>query len=364
MKLVIQIRLLPDAAQSVLLRETVERTNAASNWIAGIAFENKTANVFDLRKLCYHETRQRFGLSSQQAQLAIKAVSDAYKRDKKIRVSFRTHAAIAYDQRTMGFKGVDRVSLLTLAGRTVVPFVFGTYQKERVGAAKGQCDLVLRNDGKWFLIVTVDVPDGTPIAATDFIGVDLGLNELATDSDGINHSGAPVEAGRRKHNLQRKRLQRRGTKGAKKKLKRIAGKESRFRRHTNHIISKKIVGTAKGTGRGIALEELTHIRERITARGGDARSRLGGWAFAQLRAFIEYKARLAGIPVVLVDPRNTSRTCNECGYCDEGNRRSQALFLCKACGHTANADANAAKNLRDLALGASKPPTELAALAG
>lgn len=364
MKLVIQIQLLPDAIQSVLLRGTVERTNEASNWIAGVAFENKTANVFDLRKLCYHETRKRFGLSSQQAQLAIKAVSDVYKRDKKIRVSFRKHAAIVYDQRTMGFKGIDRVSLLTLAGRTVVPFIFGVYQKERIGSAKGQCDLVLRADGKWFLIVTIDVPDGTPIVATDFVGVDLGVNELATDSDGTRHSGIPVEAVRRKHNLQRKRLQRLGTKGSKKKLRRIAGKEARFRRHTNHVISKKVVGTAKGTGRGIALEELTHIRDRITARGGDAKSRIGGWAFAQLRQFIEYKARLSGVPVVIVDPRNTSRTCNECGHCNKANRRGQAVFLCKACGHSANADVNAAKNLRVLALGAPKSPTELAALAG
>ena len=83
--------------------------------------------------------------------------------------------------------------------------------------AKGQADLVLRKDGKWFLIVTVDVPDGTPIAATDFIGVDMGIANIAADSDGDEHGGEDVDKVRRKHNLQRKRLQRKGTRGARKK---------------------------------------------------------------------------------------------------------------------------------------------------
>ena len=202
MKLVVQIRLMPDADQSAKLKSVVERTNEAANWIAGVAFEHQEANVFELRKLVYHEIREKFGLSSQQAQLAIKAVSDVYKRDKSIRVTFRPHAAIPYDVRTMGFKGIDKVSLLTLEGRIVVPFLLGKYQADRIGNAKGQCDLVLRKDGKWFLIVTVDVPEETPIPVTDFIGVDLGLASIATDSDGNQHSGKPIDDVRRKHDLQ------------------------------------------------------------------------------------------------------------------------------------------------------------------
>ena len=263
-----------------------------------------------------------------------------------------------FDQRMMSFKGVDRVSLLSLAGRVVVPFVMGKYQAERFSKAVGQCDLILRKDGKWFLLCVVDLPEGTPTSATDFIGVDLGIVEIATDSDGTAYSGKAVETVRRKHNLQRKRLGRRNTKGAKKKLKRVAGKEARFRKHTNHVLSKAIVESAKRTGRGIALEDLTHIRGRVTARGGDARNRLGGWGFAQLRSFIEYKARLAGVFVVTVDPRNTSRTCSVCGHCEKANRKNQSEFLCRSCGHHANADENAARNLR--AQAARKTATGLA----
>jgi IS605 OrfB family transposase len=350
MKLVVQIRLMPDADQSAKLKSVVERTNEAANWIAGVAFEHQEANVFELRKLVYHEVREKFGLSSQQAQLAIKAVSDVYKRDKSIRVTFRPQAAIPYDGRTMGFKGIDRVSLLTLEGRIVVPFLLGKYQADRIGNAKGQCDLVLREDGKWFLIVTVDVPEETPIPVTDFIGVDLGLASIATDSDGNQYSGKPIDDVRRKHNLQRKRLGKRNTKGAKKKLKRIAGKEARFRKETNHVIAKTIVASAKGTNRGIGLEDLKDIRARITARGGEAKNRLGGWAFGQLGAFIGYKARLAGVPVVSIDPRNTSRTCSDCGHCEKSNRRSQSEFLCRSCSLSMNADQNAALNIRVRAL--------------
>jgi putative transposase len=64
--------------------------------------------------------------------------------------------------------------------------------------------------------------------------------------------------------------------------------------------------------------------------------------------------------VVKVDPRNTSRTCSECGHCEKDNRKSQAKFLCVSCGMSMNADANAALNIR--ALANTKLATELASL--
>ena len=350
MKLVVQTQLLPDSDQDRKLRTVVGQFNAAANFAAGVAFAGRTANVYEVRKLAYAEVRERFGLSSQMAQLAIKAACDAYRRDKSIRPVFRHDAAICYDQRVMSFKGIDRVSLLTLEGRVVVPFVMGKYCDERFKLPRGQSDLILRPDGKWILLVTVDVPGDAPISVTDFLGVDLGIANIAADSDGETYSGKPVEDVRRKHNLQRQRLQRKGTKGAKKKLRRDSKKEARFRRHENHCISKKIVETAKRTGRGIALEDLKGIRERVTARGSDARNRLSGWSFGQLYAFLAYKAQLVGVPVETVDPRNTSRACARCGHCSKSNRKSQAEFVCKVCGHRAHADRNAARNIRARAL--------------
>ena len=360
MKLTVQLQLLPDADSIAKLGATLERFNTAADWVAGELFVRKLANKIIAQKILYRQVRERFELSSQMAILCIHRVVEAYKRDKSNRPRFRKHAAITYDQRVMSFRGIDRVSLLTLAGRVLVPFILGAYQRERFTLRKGQADLVLRNDSKWFLLVTVDVPDGTPTPVTDFIGVDLGIVNIATDSDGTAHTGGKVEKVRKKHNLQRKRLQRRNTRGAKKKLKRISSKEARFRKHENHCIAKRIVETARRTGRGIAVEELTGIRERIRAKGGDARNRLSGWSFFQLRGFIEYKARLAGVTVIVVNPRNTSRTCAECGHCEKANRKSQSVFSCRSCGHQANADHNAARNIRSLALAHRNGATELA----
>ncbi|HEX2619598.1 MAG TPA: transposase, partial [Phototrophicaceae bacterium] len=88
-----------------------------------------------------------------------------------------------------------------------------------------------------------------------------------------------------------------------------------------------------------------HIRSRTRVKGSENRSKHSNWAFAQLRDFLTYKARLAGVPVTLVDPRYTSQRCFECGHIEKANRKSQSEFLCCACGHTTHADVNAAKNI-------------------
>jgi transposase len=118
--------------------------------------------------------------------------------------------------KNIGFTGPDRVSISTLIGCVVVPSIMGKYQAERFGWAKGQCDLVLRRDGKWFLLVTVDVPEGTKPPVTDFIGVDLGVENIAVDSDGEVHSSRAIEAKRLKYARRRKAIGRK-TKGASRK---------------------------------------------------------------------------------------------------------------------------------------------------
>lgn len=73
-------------------------------------------------------------------------------------------------------------------------------------------------------------------------------------------------------------------------------------------------------------------------------------ALSQFGEFLRYKARLSGGQIVEVNPRNTSRRCSSCGYVAQENRESQAVFLCKKCGHEDNADHNAAVNIVDRAL--------------
>ena len=198
-----------------------------------------------------------------------------------------------------------------------------------------------------------------PLPISDFLGVDLGVVNLATTSDAETHTGDDIEACRTRYQRRRQRLQRaahlkqkhgKRPKNIRRALKRSARREAAFRRATNHVISKKLVAMATDTMRGIALEDLEGIRQRGTPFRRSQRAKMSGWAFAQLRSFVEYKARLAGVPVVLVDPQHTSQQCSACHHVARSNRRSQARFSCTQCGYTANADFNAALNIRLRAL--------------
>ena len=248
------LKLAPTTEQHQALLDTMHLFNQAANYVAALAFAEKTADKFGLQKLVYGALRTTYTLPAQLAIRCISKASEAYKRDKSIQPTFKPEGAVIYDPRVMAFKGIDTVSLLTISGRVLVPFRFGAYQEARMGAIKGQADLLYRK-GTFYLAVTLDVPTPPPDEVTDTLGVDLGIINLATDSEGETFSGEQVEKVRERHHALRQRLQKRGTKNAKRHLKKLSGKEARFRKNTNHVISKRIVQKAKANGQGIAMEE-------------------------------------------------------------------------------------------------------------
>ncbi|KFI21699.1 RNA-guided endonuclease InsQ/TnpB family protein [Nitrosococcus oceani] len=343
MKTTLQIKLLPDGTQHSALKETMRVFNDACNAIAEVAFREQCASKFALQKLVYADVRKQFGLSAQLTIRAIAKVVEAYKRDKSKQCFFKPTGAVVYDQRILSFKGLDRASLVTMQGRVSIPIQMGQYQRVQWHRAKGQADLVLVK-GAFFLLVVIDTPEAPPIDPSGFIGIDLGITKVATDSDGGSFCGSTVERVRQRYHRLRRRLQSKGTRSAKRHLKKIRRKEAQFRRSQNHIISKRLVEKAKDTGRGIALEALKHIRSRTTVRKSD-RAKHSGWSFFQLQSFIEYKAKLAGVFVQYIDPWYTSRTCSACGHADKANRKTQSHFQCVSCGYTDNADINAAINI-------------------
>ena len=339
------LKLAPTPEQDSALLETMHAFNEAANYVASVAWASKTASKFALQKVVYGELRTTHQLPAQLAIRAISKASEAYKRDKSIQPHFRPEGAVVYDPRVMAFKGLTQVSLLTLAGRVLVPFLFGAYQAARMDAIKGQADLLYRQ-GVFYLAVTLEVPEPTPGVADGTLGVDLGIVNLATDSEGETFSGHAVEKVRQRLHALRQRLQKRGTRSAKRHLKTLSGREARFRKNTNHVISKRLVAKAKAQEQGIAIEDLRHIRSRTEARlRKSQRSRHSSWSFGQLRSFLSYKAALAGVPLHTVDPAYTSKTCSACGHCEKANRMSQASFVCHQCGFACNADINAAINI-------------------
>jgi IS605 OrfB family transposase len=352
MKLVAALKMLPTPEQAMCLTATLERCNAACTWLAERGFESQTFRQYDLHKLGYAAIRERFGLTAQAAVRSIAKVADAFKVNSEVAPVFRADAAQPYDDRIIRFvKDGSAVSLWTIEGRIVVPIVMGEHQKRLMVYRKGEVDLCFVR-GKWILAATCDIPETDEFKAEDWLGVDLGIVSLAVDSDGNVYTGADVEQKRQHIQKRRRGLQKCGTKGAKRRLRKLAARQGRYQRHTNHVISKALVLDAERTGRGLALENLKGIRSRVTARGGNQRARLGNWGFGQLGQFCQYKAKRAGVPVVCVDRRNTSRQCAACGCIDKKNRPSQATFKCIGCGHEAQADINAALNIRQRAISA------------
>ncbi len=177
-----------------------------------------------------------------------------------------------------------------------------------------------------------------------FLGVDLGIKYLAVDSDGEVHSGEQINQTRDRLDALKSRLQSKGTKSAKRHLKKLSGRMARFSKGVNHCISKQIVSKAKDTLRSIALEDLKGIRQRATVRKAQHRS-LHTWNFELLRMFVDYKAKIAGVPVVFVDPGNTSRTCPSCGNISKANSTTRDEFRCTQCGFAGPADHIAAMNI-------------------
>jgi IS605 OrfB family transposase len=218
----------------------------------------------------------------------------------------------------------------------------------------GESDLLFQG-GEWYLLVTCEIEEIEPQNLNDVLGIDLGVTTIATDSDGEIHSGKAIKNVRYRHRRLRNKLQKLGTLGSRRRLRKLAGQERRFAKHVNHTLSKRIVAKAERTKRAIALEDLTHIRTRARARGSQ-RATLQSGAFGQLRAYISYKAELQGIPVHFVDPRNTSRTCPACGHCAKENRKTQACFACTSCGFAGPADVIAAENIRVLGRAAVSRP--------
>ncbi|MEV8563872.1 transposase, partial [Streptomyces sp. NPDC051917] len=204
---------------------------------------------------------------------------------------------------------------------------------------------LVERDGEFYLLATCDVPETDLNENPDgFLGVDLGIVTIATTSDGDVLAGRRLNRYRARQMRLRAKLQKKGTKSAKRRLKERSRRERRFAANTNHVISKRIVAEAERTSRGIALEDLKGIRARVRLTKPQ-RVAVHSWAFAQLGQFLAYKARRAGVPLVLVDPAYTSQTCAECGHVDKRNRASQARFPCRSCGVVAHADLNASRNI-------------------
>ena len=354
----------PDVAAELLL--TLRKCNEASNLVAAHARAEGKYRKYDLHHSLYGQLKS-LGFPAQLSVRAIGKAADAYTtlaanlrsgrygrtgsprrtRIENKPVVFSATAAQPFDRNCLTWNHEQGTVSIRAFSRRIRDIAFTGRSSDLALIAahgKGETDLIYR-DGSFYLAASVDtVPEPLNTAPAGFIGVDLGIVNIATTSDGDNWSGGAVTARRKKNVRLRSKLQAKGTKSAKRLLMKRTKKETRFVTDVNHRVSKRIVAEAKRTGRGIAVEDLTGIRARVRLRKPQ-RATIHSWAFAQLGAFLAYKAEAAGVPLVSVDPAYSSQECSGCGHVAKGNRPNQSTFSCIACGVSLNADVNAGKNL-------------------
>jgi IS605 OrfB family transposase len=379
-----KIKLNTTPEQFAQLRTTQLAYRNACNFVSQYAFEHgKMSNKVALQEGTYEEIRTRFHLPSQMACSVPRQVGATYrslwtkvKKNAADRKAGRTKKrykgldqapkyvspTLTYQyKKDYSFKTSNHVSILTLEGRVIVPY--SGYDKHvdliqrgaEIGAAKLWYD---KPNKQFYLLVSLEIetPDPTPETHKGCAGVDVGVRYLAVTSNTKGnhsfHSGKRVVARANHYARLRKRLQKKGTRSAIRRLVVISGRERRLKADANHRVSKSIV--TRYPNSLIGLEQLTDIRERTKRRKGKkasykqrkANTTYSKWSFAELHAVIAYKALLSGSMAIKVDANYTSKACPMCGHtCDANRPQKGLLFVCQNCQYTLHADLVGARNI-------------------
>jgi predicted transposase len=259
----ITCKLRTDEKASVILADTMRLFSMVCNHLSQIVWQQKIFRQFDLHEKAYHAVRGLFpDLPSQLVVRAIRVVTDSYKRDRSVKHVFGQRSAVVFDARCFKLKGVSSAILTTTQGRLTLSLAHGGKQRKMLEEGKvGEADLLFR-DGNYYLAISITLPDPPTKEVTGVLGVDLGLSQIATDSEGEAFTGEPVKALRRKCRRLRCLLQRKGTRNAKRHLQKIRRKQRHFVATLNHQIAKRIVRKATSSRKAICLETLTGIRDR------------------------------------------------------------------------------------------------------
>ncbi len=372
----------PEQFQALRTTQLVYRD--ALNYVSRYAFEHgKMSNKVGLQEGTYQEIRARYRLPAQMACSVPRQVGATYKalwtkvkQNAVLRKAGKTKKrykgldkAPKYVSPTLtyqlghdySFKKEQQVSILTLEGRVIVPYtgydqhVTLLQHGASIGAAKLWYD---KPHKQFYLLVSLEVetPGPTQEMHTRVAGVDVGIRYLAVSSttkgECTFYSGKSIVPQANHYARLRKRLQKKGTHSATRRLAAIAGRERRLKQDANHVVSKHIVQQHPHSL--IGLENLTDIRERTKRKHGKkatqkqrkANARHSKWAFAQLHAMIAYKAALQSSMAVKVDAHYTSQACPRCGYTSQDNRPGKGLlFVCQNCHYTLHSDLVGARNI-------------------
>ena len=216
MKLTAKVKLQTSPKQHQALLETLETANTACNQISEVAWENRVFNKFKLQKLTYYDLKEQFGLTAQVVIRCLGKVADAYKLDRETKRVFNLHGSIAYDDRILRwYISRQTVSIWTTQGRMTIPFLAGQRQLDLLKHQHGESDLILI-DGQFYLFATCEKETPETQDVEEFLGVDLGIKNIAADSMGETYAGNHLNSLRKRHAKLRKKLQSKGTQQARR----------------------------------------------------------------------------------------------------------------------------------------------------
>jgi putative transposase len=336
-----------------VLSQTIEQYTWSFNAVCKHGWETGNGNGVELHKATYYDHRARTGLPAQlvcaarvKATEALKSAKSLKKKGKTVSCPTSNRCPLRYDARsyTVWFNRSE-LTILSINGRVKLPFEVAEYYRQYLTWKHTSADLLKDRKGRWWLHIVMEIDTPVAAATAEVVGVDLGIATPAVDSKGSKYGADHWKEIEDRTFELRRRLQSKGTKSAKRQLKKLSGRQKRFRKDCDHVLSKRLA-QAVSRGATLAFEDLTNIRGRAKRRKAQRR-RLHGWSFHQFQAFVTYKAEARGVAVGFVDPRYTSQKCSQCGHIERGNRPSQAEFRCKKCGYECHADYNAAVNIRD-----------------
>ena len=353
MQRTIRIQLDPSPAQAEALAETSRQFTQAFNHVCRYGWQQRLTNGVKLHHETYYGMRDLLPAlptnlliqARVKATEAIKSALTLQRTGRKVGMPQSRACPPRYNERTYCVDWESRTVRMSLVGgRQTIRFSIQDYAAKYAGYLVDTADLTFR-DGVWWLHVVVSVPAPEVEQTEAVVGVDLGINRPAVTSNNHFLGQRCWKAVEGRYFKLIRALQKRGTKSAKRHLRKLKRRRARFRKDADHVLSKQIVAAAE-PGATIVLENLKDIRKRTKARRrSQTKRRMHSWPFASLKSKIEYKAEERGCTVVAVDPRHTSQRCSCCGHSARNNRRSQSTFICRQCGYHLNADLNGARNI-------------------
>ena len=278
------------------LKGTVDAFESACNYISQVAFKKGCFDPIALHALVYQKVRAMFKLPANFAIQARNKVAESYRQHREKLHTFSRNSMALDDRLFSLLRSRDfAVSIATIKGRVKSRLVVGEYQRQILKKPVKSASLVLRKAGIFLKVfVAYEVP---PKEAAEPVGVDVGIRKLLVGSNGFSAGGGPFMARMEQYESHLQSLGTKGTSSAKRRLKRLAGKELRWARTTLHQISRRFVDSLKD-GEYISLEGLPKARTSDIGKPckcKDHPAAFRGWAISRLLSMLSNKCADAGV---------------------------------------------------------------------